>query len=150
MKDYEINENTLAILPKNDRKTLIYEVDNNYIVSNQTNKIMEESCRYYGSTLDGRKQGAATILNSTHKVPIIVEESGSLIFFPTSSPRLKECGWIALNHVDYYEKDKTGCKIYFKDGKMIRVPVSYGIINNQILRASRLKMMIDVRKALKD
>lgn len=146
MKDYEINENTLAVLPKNDHKSLVYEIDGNYVVPMKTSKIMEESCKYYGSTFNGRKEGSASILNSSTKVPIIVEDSDNLIFFPTSSPRLNECGWISLNHIEKLTKEKTGCKITFKDGKSIRLSISYGVINNQILRSARLKTIIEIRK----
>ncbi len=149
MNSYEINEDTLAIIPKNINKTIIYERYRNYIINQEVDKIMEDSCRYYGSSLKGRQIGSTSLIDITHKVPIIIEETNNLIFFPTSSPRLNTCSWISLNNIEKYEKDNKGCKIYFKDGKTVVLPVSYSIINNQILRSSRLQMMLDKRKEQK-
>ena len=150
MNSYEINQDTLAIIPKTNKKTIVYEKDRNYVINNNVDKIMEDSCRYYGSTFKGRQSGAKSLINITHKVPIIVEETNDLIFFPTASPRLNSCSWISLNNIKYYERDMRGCKITFKDGKSVILPISYGIINNQILRSSRLQMMLDKRKEQKN
>jgi len=148
MNSYEINEETLAIIPKNN-KSIVYEVDDNYIVNLNSDKIMDESCKYFGSTLNGRKEGSKALLNTNYKVPILVEETNEIIFFPTSSPRLKNCAWISLNNIKDYEKDGTGSKIIFKDGQSISLNISYGVLNNQILRSSRLLCLIKERKMLK-
>jgi competence protein ComK len=146
MATYEINSETLAIVPKNESSTYIYEKDGKFIINESSNKIMEESCEFFGSSLEGRKNGTVALTGITHKVPIIVEESNNIIFFPTSSPRLSSCSWISLNNIVSYKKDKKLCKINFVDDKSLKLNTSYGIINNQILRASRLQMMLDERK----
>ena len=145
MNSYEINEDTLAIIPKSKDKSLVYEKDNTYIVSKSADKIMEDSCEYYGSSLKGRQQGSANILKFTHKLPIIVEETNKIIFFPTASPRLNSCSWINLNNILEYERHEKGCKIIFKDGIVVELPISYGMVNNQIMRSSRLSMIYDER-----
>ena len=149
MKDYEINEDTLAIIPKEYKKTIVYEKNNKYVIEENVNKIMEDSCLYFGSTLKGRQIGSTSLLNITHKVPILIEETSEIIFFPTSSPRLKECSWISLNNIKSYDRDKNGSKITFNDGSIVNLPISYGMLNNQILRSSRLQYMINQRKAQK-
>ena len=145
MESYEVNEDTLAIIPKNN-KTIIYERDGNYIINEECDKIMEDSCKYFGSTLQGRYEGSKNLLKTNYKVPILVEETSELIFFPTSSPRLKECAWISLKNIKSYERDSKGCKITFNNGKKIRLDISYGVLNNQILRSSRLLILIKERK----
>lgn len=150
MSTYEVNEETLAIVPKNN-KSIIYEYDNdNYVVNEESDKIMDDSCRYFGSTLKGRKDGAAALLNTSYKVPILIEDTLELVFFPTSSPRLKNCAWISLNNIKKYEKDSKGSKITFKDGSIIHLNISYGVLNNQILRSSRLLCLIQERKMSKN
>ncbi len=149
MTTYEINNETLAVIPKNETTSFIYEKDRKILVNQSVDEIMEESCEYFGSSLKGRQSGTTALTGITHKVPIIVEESSNIIFFPTSSPRLKDCCWVALNNIVSYSKENNVCKIKFNDGKIIKFDASYGIINNQVLRASRLQMMLDSRKRRK-
>jgi competence protein ComK len=78
MESYEINSDTLAIIPKNENESIVYESDNKYVVKESVDKIMEDSCLYFGSNFDGRKASSARILNLTHKLPILVEESNSI------------------------------------------------------------------------
>ena len=149
MTTYEINDETLAVIPKNDKTAIIYEEDRNFLVNQSADEIMEQSCEYFGSSLKGRQSGTTALTGITHKVPIIIEESSNIIFFPTTSPRLKCCCWVALNNIVSYSKENNVCKITFNDGKIITFDASYGIINNQILRASRLQMILDSRKRKK-
>ena len=148
MENYEVNEDTLAIIPKNN-KTIVYENHANYIINEECDKVMEDSCKYFGSTLQGRSEGSRDLLKTNYKVPILVEETSEMIFFPTTSPRLKDCAWISLKNIKSYERDSKGCKITFKNGKKIRLNISYGVINNQILRSSRLLILIKERKLAK-
>ena len=149
MESYEINKDTLAVLPKNENESIVYEFDNKYEVEESVDKIMEDSCLYFGSNFEGRKAGSAKLLNLTHKLPIVVEESNSIIFFPTSSPRLSKCSWISLNNIDKYEKVKNGTKVTFKDGQSLNLSISYGMLDNQILRSSRLQYLLNERNVEK-
>lgn len=108
---------------------------------------MEESCKYFGSTYDGRKNSARDILGAEYKVPIIVEDSDNLIVFPTTSPQSDECIWISLRRVKKFEKiDGTNTRIIFDNNKEIIVPCSYRSIENQVSRASRLDLIMRSRK----
>ena len=148
MQEYEINETTLALVPFKD-KTKVYELNHEFIVDKNINKIMEDSCTYFGSSLFGRQRGTSKLIGVTHKAPIIVEESKELIFFPTASPRLKNCSWISLKNIErYYSKKNTIC-IEFKNKVTIDLNISYGIIDNQVLRATRLESVLRKRKQQK-
>ena len=150
LKTYEINEDTYAIVPKNKEKTYVYEKSGTYLINESADQIMEDSCEYFGSTFNGRKEGSARVLNSNYKVPIIIEDSESIIFFPTESPRLVSCSWISLKNIDYYQRYEDGSIIVFKDGSLIKLPISYTSLNNQILRSSRLQYLISKRKSKKN
>ena len=111
---------------------------------------MEDSCEYFGSTLEGRKKGTTKLTGLTHKVPIIVEESNSIIFFPTKSSRLNDCCWVSLNNLKNYYKSNDSIVLEFYDNQKVTLKnVSFGIINNQILRASRLDAVLRTRKIKK-
>lgn len=147
MKDYEINEKTLAILPYDKNKSVIYEDKDSYILEKSVNKIMDESCRYYGSTFEGRQKGSSTLTGITYKVPIIISEENNMIFFPTNSPRLKECGWISLNNLNRYYEKENKIILEFMNKEVVELSISENIIRNQILKASFLESAI--RKRLK-
>jgi competence protein ComK len=140
-ENYEINTATLAILPLGSDTSVIYEEETEYTISKSPVKIINESCKYYGSSYRGRSEGTKRIVGYNYKAPIIVEESKNLIFFPTSSPRLEKCAWISLNNIKKYEKSENSTIIIFNNNKQIRIPISYFVFENQILRSTRLQNM---------
>ena len=144
---YEINRGTLAIVPNETTNSLVYEDEERYLIEEKPFQIMEESCKYFGSTYDGRKNSARDILGAEYKVPIIVEDSDNLIVFPTTSPQSDECIWISLRRVKKFEKiDGKNTRIIFDNNKEIIVPCSYRSIENQVSRASRLDLIMRSRK----
>lgn len=145
MENYEINRQTLAIIPLEDELTKIVEEEREIILRQSTLKIIDESCRYFGSSYEGRFEGTKSIMGISHKAPIIIEESSKMIFFPTTSPRLNTCAWISLNNIKNYYKDDVDTVIVFNCGKKIKFELSYGIIDNQILRSTRLEALLDKR-----
>lgn len=145
--EYEINKGTLAIIPNEKESSLVYEDELRYIINQRPFEIMEESCKYFGSTYQGRKESARDILGAEYKVPIIVEDTDNLIVFPTTSPLAEDCVWISLKRVKKFEKiDSNNTRIMFDNDKEIIVPCSYRTIENQISRASRLDLIMRNRK----
>ena len=146
MEDYEINEQTLAVISLNNKKSKIFESSDVFIVNKPAIKIMEDSCQFFGSSLSGRQKGTTSLIGVSHKAPIIIEESREIIFFPTLSPRKNACSWISLKNIEsYYNKNKS-VFIKFKNNTQLELNMSYGIIDNQILRATRLESVLRSRK----
>ena len=144
---YEVSNGTLAIVPNEKDSSLVYEDEERYIIEQTPFKIMEESCMYFGSTYEGRKNSAREILGAEYKVPIIVEDTDNLVIFPTTSPSSSECVWISLKRIKSFEKiDSWNTKIIFDNNKEIIVPCSYRTIENQVSRASRLDFILRKRK----
>ena len=148
MKDYEISNDTLAILPYGTKGSIIYEKDCNFVIDNTPNNIMDDSCKYYGSSMHGRQQGTTKLTGISYKAPIIINEENNLIFFPTSSPRLKNCCWVSLNNIEsyYYDYEKNTCVIIFDNHEQIEFDISFCVLNNQILKSHRLESIINKRK----
>ena len=141
--NYEISKGTLAILPNTNNSSLVYEDDERFLIDTTPFKIMEESCKYFGSTFQGRLEGSKEILGAEYKVPIVIEDSNNIIVFPTTSPVSSDCGWIVLNRIKNFHKiESNRTKIVFDNEKEIIVPVSYRTIENQVSRAARLDMII--------
>lgn len=144
---YEVNKGTLAVLPNDLESSLVYEDDNRYIIKETAYKIMDDSCKYFGSTYEGRKNGSKEILGAEYKVPIIVEDASNLIVFPTTSPLSEDCVWVSLKRVkNIYKIDAYNTKILFDNNVEIIVPCSFRSIENQLSRASRLDLILRNRK----
>lgn len=147
LENYEINEETLAVLPVNDKISKIMEESTTYFVNKKPTEVLDDSCKFFGSSYQGRFDGTKALLGFNYKSPIIIEESNRIIFFPTSSPRLDSCVWISLNNVVKYSKDESRqmTNIIFKNGITLKTDMSFNMFNNQILRASRLKDVLNER-----
>jgi competence protein ComK len=146
MFNYEINCNTVALVPINDNRTRVIEVDNEYIIEMSTLKIIERSCEFFGSSYIGRQQGTKKITGISTKPPIIIEESREIIYFPTMSPRLHNCTWFALKYINNYKNNNGKSLIYLDNGKKIELDISYESFDNQFLRATKLESMLRKRK----
>ena len=144
---YEFSKGTLAIVPNDEESSLVLEDNDRYIIQDIPFHIMEDSCKYFGSSYEGRKEGSKAILGAEYKVPIIVEDSSNLIAFPTTSPFASDCCWISLKRVyNIYKIDNYNTKIVFDNGEEIVVPCSFRSIENQMSRASRLDLIMKNRK----
>lgn len=147
MDTYEINSDTLAIIPVSEYKSRVIERDNTFEVNMPPIKIIQNSCEYFGSSYDGRFIGTKNLIGVSHKAPIIIEESKEIIFFPTSSPRQYDCAWISLKNLLNYERNKNNSTIIFNNGNLLELDMSYGSLDNQILRAARLESVLRLRKS---
>ncbi len=144
---YEFSKGTLAVVPNDQESSLVFEDNDRYIIQNTPFQIMEDSCRYFGSSYQGRKEGAKAILGAEYKVPIVIEDSSNLIAFPTTSPFASDCCWISLNRVqNIYKIDSCNTRIVFDNNEEIIVPCSFRSVENQLSRAARLDLILKNRK----
>lgn len=146
MDNYEINSSTLAIIPISKKCSKVIEENNNFIINESTTDIIDHSCKFFGSSYNGRCAGTKNLVGFNYKSPIIIEESREIIFFPTSSPRFDNCYWISLNNIEKYSKKENISSIYFKNGINVDLDISYKSLENQILRATMLESKLRQRK----
>lgn len=149
MKQYEINDATLAIIPDKKSNSLILEEGTEYKIEAKPLKIIDYSCKYFGSSYVGRREGSKQILQTVYKLPIMVEDTRNIVFFPTNSPEETECSWLALNKIEKIRplsSRNNYTEVEFANGKVLALPISYKSLENQILRASRLESVIRNRR----
>ena len=113
MISYEVNCDTLALIPVSENKTKVIERNNIFIINKPVMEIIKDSCEYFGSSYIGRHEGTKKLIGITHKAPIIIEETKNLIYFPTSSPRLLDYTWIGLNNIKTYESNNGKTELLF-------------------------------------
>ena len=142
---YEINKDTCAVININNEVSKIIEKQVEYLLPKRSFEVMEDSCAYYGSSYDGRLKGTKMILGSNYKLPIIIEETNDIIFFPTGGANNSTCSWISLNQVEKYEPSKGYTKVTFFGGKTIILKMSCASFELQLLRASRLQNLLAQR-----
>lgn len=148
--EYEINEGTLAIISLDNNRTKVLEDNNDYIFNQKSFDILDYSCKYFGSSYEGRKEGAKAIIGASYKIPIIVEEDRDLVFFPTSAFDDEECIWVAANRIKKYVADKYNTTlITFDNGQELILPISFRVVQNQIFRSNRLSYLLKSRKSEK-
>ena len=147
---YSINEDTLFLEGITDNKgkvlTKIYEQDKILKLDDTPTNIIKYGCEYFGSTLEGRQKGSMSLLGIKHKVPVMVEGSMELIFFPMCSPRIRACSWVCFNNILTYKRSGYDTEVLFKNGQKLIINISYGIFENQYMRATKLKMVNTLRK----
>ena len=145
MNCYEINDETIAVLSIGYDRTKIIEKNKEFIVEKKAYSIMDDSCIFYGSTYKGRLSAAKSILNCAYKLPILVEESSKLIFFPTKSSLEDDCCWINFDYIQDIIKDRNNCIIKFNNNREIPINTSKLSIENQIARSTRLSYILSQR-----
>lgn len=147
MDNYIINVETLLIVPYGRGKSKIFENDRTFIVNEPTGNILKNSCLFFGSSIEGRRDAVKQILGIDMKVPIIVENIKDMIFFPVSDCIKRNSIWISYQNLLKYSKfNEFSTVLYFKSNKKIRVDAKYSLIDNQVIRCIKLETLINKRK----
>ena len=150
IKNYVINLETLLLIPLENNCTKVFEMEEEFIVKKDIMQIVKDSCLFFGSSFEGRREGTKALLKCGIKVPIIIEDSNSLILFPTLSYKNEKNIWIVYNNLlDYKKYDLENTLFLFKNNNDIKVNVKYNIVDNQVIRCLKLDTIIRKRKEIK-
>ncbi|KAB7665377.1 competence protein ComK [Bacillus sp. B1-b2] len=141
---FEINYYTLAIVPIVMKDNLIYskiyQDKEIYLCKLSPLMIIKRSCDYFCCSYEGRREGTRKLMNYNHKLPIIIDESNSVYFFPTHSPNNVDCVWISFHNIlDIKETEDLKVAITFRNLQQLNIDVSLHTINNQLMRTNALK-----------
>ena len=143
---YEIDLSTVMLIGLDDEKTKVITLDNEFIINIDSKKIVDNSCKYFGSSLTDRVNMTKRLINIKSKSPIVIEESRNIIFFPLKSIREKCNIWISFNNLEKYIKSDYRTIFYFKNKKEVTIDFSYYIIDNQVTRSLMLDYEIKKRR----
>lgn len=143
IEEYEINTCTMYVEPVNYGGKVYsraVELEDEYLSPFKPLDIIKKSCLYFGVDYESRKKGTRLLIGYTRKVPIIIEPTHHIYFFPTASPLSPECIWIALEHIESYRRiSSKKTMVIFRNKQSHVFPVSVSKIEGQILRTSLLK-----------
>ncbi len=140
-----INENTLFIMKKHEKVEII-SLDGKIETKEHITKILDESCLYYGSSLEGRIKSSKYLTKLSSKVPIILNEKENLILFPIYSMRNEVGLWFIYNNIMNYRKVKKYVEVTFKNNEKVLFLISYNIFYNQMLKCGNLLAIFSLKK----
>lgn len=146
---YVIDSETMAVLPLLERDRVCSHVIGYYkhiYTSVRPTQLIDRSCRYYGSSFQGRKTGTKELIGITHKPPIVIDASNSIYFFPTTSPAKPQCAWLSHSHISTFKKanhDQT--IVTFLNGESVTLDISYSSFSNQFYRTAQLRTVVSSR-----
>ena len=143
---YEIDLSTVMLISLDDIKTKIITMDDEFILDMDSKKIIDNSCKFFGSSLNDRVNMTKRLINIKSKSPIIIEESRDIIFFPLKSIREKCNIWISFNNLLKFVKSGDKTIFYFKGNKQVEIDFSYYIIDNQVTRSLMLDYEVKKRR----
>ncbi len=143
---YEINLSTLLLIGLDDFSTKVIELDKEFIINYSSKDIINNSCKYFGSSLSEKINSTKRLINIASKSPIIVEESRNIIFFPLKSTREKNNIWISFNNLVQYQQNNQKTLLIFKNNKEIDLDFSYYIVDNQVTRSMMLDYVLKTKK----
>jgi len=146
MKKYEINNDTLAVVGVNENTSKVLEKSKKYLINDKSYNVMEDACNYFGSSYKGRVEGTKKMIGVNYKVPIIIEESSDLIFFPLDNIENEKCIWISLKWFDKVVNTNGKTYILFRNGTKILINNSKYSVENQVYRATKLNYLLNSRK----
>ncbi len=142
MKQYIINQNTLALMHEKTG-TKVIEKYITYYIENSVYNILDESTKYYGSSYIGRCKSSAYLLGICQKCPIIISEIKEIIFFPSLSIKNENCAWFNINGIEkYYSEEKNYLNITLINGTTTKIKCSGYVFSNQYLKAIRLSTIL--------
>ena len=143
---YEIDLSTIMLIGIDAESTKVVTTESEYIINCSSKKIIDDSCKFFGNTLQERCNMTKRLINIKSKSPIIIEESRNIIFFPLKSVREKCNIWISFNNLEKYIKQDEKTVFIFKNKKEVILDFSYYIIDNQVTRSLMLDYELKNRR----
>lgn len=143
IEEYEINPNTMVIMPIQYGSKIysqVWEIDDIIISPFRPIDIIKSSCKFFGSSYEGRKEGTTQLTGITHKTPITIDPTNFIYFFPTASASNPDCIWLSLEHIQHHRRaDAKNTDVIFKNSQFLTIPISSNSFKNQLLRTVLLK-----------
>ena len=143
---YEIDLSTIMLIGIDEENTKIITEDDEFVIDSNCRKIIDNSCKFFGSSLNDRIKATNRLINISSKSPIVIEDSRNIIFFPLKSTREKNNIWISFNNLEKYEKNDKKTIFYFKNNRLVELDFSYYIVDNQVTRSMMLDYEIKKRR----
>lgn len=145
MREYIINENTLAVVMMDKLRCLVIEKYDEFFIDLPCLEVINNSCLYYGSSYNGRIEASKRLLGKDYKLPIIISEFYDILMFPIGSKLTEVCTWICLNKLENYIIYGNRVELIFNCDRRYNVPVGRKSFESQLLKAYDLSRVLKNR-----
>jgi competence protein ComK len=147
LEKYLITNKTIAIQPFINQWgrvcAEIYEEDAVILVEKKPFRIIKDSCPYYGSTYDGKKDATQIILGRMCFPPIMIDTKLDIFFFPTKSPRKDSCIWLSQPHIDdIISIDRKKVRVIFSNGMDLPIESTSRALKCKLHRAAHYRSVL--------
>ncbi|MDL5376619.1 competence protein ComK [Exiguobacterium mexicanum] len=140
---YRITKRTVAIMPCYEtawESRVILEDGSEIKTPLRPYQLLQLSCRQYSSSIEERIFVAKRVAGIKGKVPVVIEPTSGLVFFPTMSPKRPECEWYAWSHVRDITSDPIESKglVVTQNGHRIATNATSYVLRNQLKATGEL------------
>ncbi|MFC6600790.1 competence protein ComK [Ectobacillus funiculus] len=126
----------------------ILEEEDTLIALPRPYEVVDQSCRFHGSSFEGRKEGTRELIGITHKAPIAISSTESLYFLSTLSYTRRECSWISHFHVTNTKATPhNNVLITFMNGQSFEVGISKTSFDTLLYRTAHLRSESEDRQS---
>lgn len=143
MKNYIIDENTVAVL-KSNNKTIIFDVENIRVINKSINKVLQDNCLINGSSVMGRKNSAEKLLNIKYKAPIYINKN--IILIQLNSLRDNSCLFIVLSKILNFKYINNILSIICVDKYVFSNKISENCFEKLIINGVKLNNILKYQK----
>lgn len=128
-------------MPISNMQTKIIENNKVLLVNSKSFKIISDNCKMYGGSFTGKSEISKIILKCKSKVPVILDDQGNIIMFPSNSKCQSNCVWLNYNNIrDYKKNGHKNVVITFLNGTKIAINISFYSFEKQINKCHKLKL----------
>lgn len=141
---YVVKHETVLFLPKYNQygnpSTVVMEESAPFEVSMHPKSLIDYNLKYYGSSLQGARDGAKAILGEVRMYPVVINEKLDIFWFPSKSVVSADCIWFALHHLrDYAAIDSKNTKVLLSNGSTVSIETSIYSFDKKVQRAYKLR-----------
>lgn len=128
----------IAVAPHYDgiHSSIVYTHQGSLYKREFADEVIDDLCRYFGSTLDGRKNATRHKLNLRKNPPLLLSEILQACAFEIPDKNQELIWIIDLNYE--IEQVKNGCELIFGDHVRIYTSLSVNSVNNRRQKAIQM------------
>ncbi|MGM7700721.1 competence protein ComK [Pseudalkalibacillus sp. Hm43] len=149
--EYLINGETMVILPHYNEHghlySLVSELGQDLVVAQKPMEIINNSCLYYGSSYQGRVEGASHLTKYNRMVPIVVCNRSGIYFFPTQSPKSEACIWFAHEYIkEILSVTAESSSVVLRNKTTVPVQISRAAMESKVNRAAQYRHLMSLQQ----
>ncbi|WP_165820794.1 competence protein ComK [Pueribacillus theae] len=148
--EYIMTSDTMALVPHLNQYGELWsfgmELNRTILIRKNPKTILNDSCKFFGSSYEGRVDGTKAIMNRGKMYPIAICVPLDMYMFPLVSPNNYTCVWLSYVHIRDIDAYQTHhAKITFMNEQQLIVTKSKKLVESKKFRTGELRHQLKVR-----